>query len=44
MRKEPSRHAKRSALVPGPAGVSLDDELTRFGLAVSERQSDRPAA
>jgi hypothetical protein len=44
IRKEPSRHAKRSALVAGPAGVSLDDELTRFGLAVSERQSDRPAA
>ena len=44
IRKEPSRHAKRSVLVPGPAGVSLDDELNRFGLAVSERQSDRPAA
>ena len=44
IRKEPSRHAKRSALVPGPAGVSLDDELTRFGLDRLERQSDRPAA
>ena len=44
MRKEPSRHAKRSALLPGPAGVSLDDELARFGLDRLERQSDRPAA
>jgi lysophospholipid acyltransferase (LPLAT)-like uncharacterized protein len=44
MRKEPSRHAKRSALAPGPAGVSLDDELARFGLDRLERQSDRPAA
>ena len=44
MRKEPSRHAKRSARVPGPAGVSLDDELARFGLDRLERQSDRPAA
>ena len=43
-RKEPSRHAKRSALLPGPAGVSLDDELARFGLDLLERQSDRPAA
>ncbi len=44
MRKEPSRHAKRSAMVPGPAGVSLDDELARFGLDMLGRQSDRPAA
>ena len=44
MRKEPSRHAKRSARVPGPAGVSLDDELARFGLNLLVRQSDRPAA
>jgi lysophospholipid acyltransferase (LPLAT)-like uncharacterized protein len=44
IRKEPSRHAKRSALLPGPAGVSLDEELARFGLELSERQSDRPAA
>jgi hypothetical protein len=44
VRKEPSRHARRAALVPGPAGVSLDDELSRFSLALPERQSDRPAA
>jgi hypothetical protein len=44
IRKEPSRHAKRSALLPGPTGVSLDDELARFGLDLPERQSDRPAA
>jgi lysophospholipid acyltransferase (LPLAT)-like uncharacterized protein len=44
IRKEPSRHAKRSALLPGPAGVALDDELARFGLDLPERQSDRPAA
>jgi len=44
IRKEPSRHAKRSARLPGPAGVSLDDELARFGLDLPERQSDRPAA
>jgi lysophospholipid acyltransferase (LPLAT)-like uncharacterized protein len=44
VRKEPSRHARRSSLLPGPAGVALDDELARFGLALPERQSDRPAA
>ena len=44
IRKEPSRHAKQAALLSGPAGVSLDEELSRFGLALTERQSDRPAA
>jgi hypothetical protein len=44
VRKEPSRHAKRSALVPGPEGVSLDDEMSRFGLEMPAIQSDRPAA
>jgi hypothetical protein len=44
VRKEPSRHARRSAVLPGPTGVSLDDELDRFGLRVTPCQSDRPAA
>lgn len=44
IRKEPSRHATRSAVLPGPTGVALDDELSRFDLAMSARHSDRPAA
>jgi hypothetical protein len=44
VRKEPSRHAKRSALLPGPAGVPLDEELDRFGLASPGCHADRPAA
>ena len=44
VRKEPSRHARRSAVLPGPTGVSLDDELARFGLQPMACQSDRPAA
>ena len=44
VRKEPSRHAKRSALLPGPAGVPLEDELARCGLEPRDCQADRPAA
>lgn len=44
VRKEPSRHAKRSALLPGPAGVTLEEELDRFGLLTPGRHADRPAA
>ncbi len=44
VRKEPSRHARHSALIPGPAGVPLDAELARFGLLPAACQSDRPAA
>ncbi len=48
VRKEPSRVARWAAKLPGPAGVSLDDELSRFGLAPSDEGSfsaeNRPAA
>ena len=44
VRKEPSRHARNSALLSGPAGVSVDDELSRFGLLPTACQLDRPAA
>ncbi len=44
IRKEPSRHARRSAAVPGPAGVPLAEELARFGLSARDIRSDRPAA
>ncbi len=33
VRKEPSRVARRAAALDGPRGVSLDDELTRVGIA-----------
>jgi lysophospholipid acyltransferase (LPLAT)-like uncharacterized protein len=44
VRKEPSRYARRAALLSGPAGVSLGEELERFGLTTQVCQSDRPAA
>ena len=44
VRKEPSRHARRSALLQGHDGVSLEDELARYGLPPHGRLSDRPAA
>lgn len=44
VRKEPSRHARRTALLRGPDGVSLEDELARFGLTPQSRLTDRPAA
>ncbi|MFM7206414.1 MAG: lysophospholipid acyltransferase family protein [Planctomycetaceae bacterium] len=46
-RKEPSRVARRTAAEQGPPGVSLDEELERFGLAVPSAARDdreRPAA
>jgi lysophospholipid acyltransferase (LPLAT)-like uncharacterized protein len=33
VRKEPSRVARKAAAVPGPAGVTLEDELDRIGIA-----------
>ena len=42
--REPSRHARRAALLRGPAGVPLDDELERHGLSSTELVRDRPAA
>ena len=44
LRKEPSRHARRAALLPAPVGVPLEEELARFGLAPQACQSERPAA
>ena len=44
VRKEPSRHARHAAGLPGPTGVPLEDELARFGLMPQARQTDRPAA
>jgi len=44
VRKEPSRHARRAALLRGPDGVSLEDELARFSLAPVDHRCDRPAA
>jgi len=44
VRKEPARQAKRAALLPGPAGVSLEEELARYGLAELRCDSERPAA
>lgn len=44
VRKEPSRHARRAALLRGPRGIALDEELARFGLEMAGLQSDRPAA
>jgi hypothetical protein len=32
VRKEPSRVARQAAALPGPAGVPLDEELSRHGL------------
>jgi len=45
-RREPSRVAARAAALPGPAGVSLDQELDRCGLepVVAARGDARPAA
>lgn len=48
VRREASRHARRAARLRGPAGVSLEDELMRFGLAPVENAGglaeERPAA
>ena len=44
VRKEPSRHAARSASLRGPAGESLEDELARFGIDRTSCQTGRPAA
>jgi len=46
VRREPSRVAGWAAGLPGPSGVSLDDELARCGLepAVAESEQTRPAA
>ena len=48
LRREPSRHAGRSASLQGPSGVSLEDELMRCGLAplvgIEPRADQRPAA
>jgi hypothetical protein len=32
VRKEPSRVARQAAALPGPAGVSLDEELSKHAL------------
>ncbi len=42
--REPSRHARRAARLPGPVGVRLEDELVRHGLPVTELARERPAA
>jgi lysophospholipid acyltransferase (LPLAT)-like uncharacterized protein len=44
LRKEPSRVARRAACLPGPAGVPLDEELDRVGLATHAETHGRPAA
>ena len=44
MRREPSRVARWAAALPGPAGVPLDEELQRCGVAVPGRIRDTVAA
>ena len=44
VRNEPARHAKRAALLPGPRGVPLAEELDRYGLTGPSCLTDRPAA
>jgi hypothetical protein len=39
VRKEPSRVAAKAAALPGPPGVSLEDEMRRVGLAVSAAEA-----
>jgi lysophospholipid acyltransferase (LPLAT)-like uncharacterized protein len=43
VRKEPSRHARRTALLRGPDGVSLEDELARYGLPPANSHAGRAA-
>jgi lysophospholipid acyltransferase (LPLAT)-like uncharacterized protein len=44
VRKEPSRVARKGAVIPGPPGVSLDDELSRVGLEPPARAIEADVA